>query len=279
MIELEPSSHRLSPSEKTQVAWGARREQIGGKYGILLEGPKLLDEALRSNLALRQVWFRDDFPLKHPELARLVSERQLPSRRLSERGMKQVSDLDTPPIVAAVADQPESRLLTPHASFRLIVALFGAQDPGNAGTIIRTSEYFGVDEVWLDPSSADPWQPKVIRGSMGSILRLPVFRGELADRITQFTQAGATPIATIAHGDAPNSLPKSRKPILMLGSEGRGLNQAELDLAKERVRIAGSGRSESLNIAVAAGILIASAWEERSENVPIGRGTKQKGRS
>jgi RNA methyltransferase, TrmH family len=137
--------------------------------------------------------------------------------------------------------------------------LFGAQDPGNVGGVMRTADYFGADEVWLDRSSADPYSPKGLRGSMGAFLRIPVFRGELGPRIQRFREAGASTCAAIAHGEPSTDVESSDRCILMIGNESRGLAGKELELADHKAKIPGAGRSESLNLGVAAGILIYSA--------------------
>jgi len=179
--------------------------------------------------------------------------------------MRWISELDTPPGIAVVCPQPGFVHRRPGDPFSLIVVLTLVQDPGNLGGIIRTADYFGVDELWLGPGSADPYGPKAVRGAMGATLRMPVLMPtDLPGRIGQFRQEGAEVWAAVAHEtDTEMRISPSGSRILLLGGESRGLLPDEVSLADRKVSIPGARRSESLNLAVAAGILIHSATTDR----------------
>ncbi len=251
--------NELVPFERRLLDWARRKREESGSCGVLLEGGKLLGEALVAQLYLEKAWVAESQWNNYVELVAQLIQSGCQTRIINDRLMRAISELDTPPGIIAAAQQPHLPLKKPDDPYRLIVAMFGAQDPGNVGTVIRTADYFGADEVWLDRVCADPYAPKVLRGSMGAFLRIPIFRGDLAARIRRFAEAGALVWAAVAHGDAEPSIPVGGKQILIFGNESRGLGELEIELATRSVKIAGGKRSESLNLSVAAGILIYQA--------------------
>ena len=233
---------------------------------MLLEGGKLIEEAMQADYPLEAVWFTAEFLGETPELVqRLTRAQPRIMRRISAREMRRISSLETAPGIVAVAPEPEFQRCKPGDQVLLIVALALVQDPGNLGGVIRTADFFGVDELWLGEGSADPYNPKTIRGGMGALFRMPVFRlKNLKEEISAFRKAGAEVIAAVAHSDrAGVEMPDRGTRLLLIGGESRGLTDEELALADRQVCIPGAGRSESLNLAVAAGILIHAARAKR----------------
>jgi len=254
-----PAPERLTPSEKKLVEWAKRKMEIDGGLGVLLEGEKLVSEALAAGIRLEAGWFTPEFSGANGRLIDDLRRTGIPLRPINERTLHTLSHLETPPGLAVAAHPPRLNMKRPGDFFHLIVALFGAQDPGNVGGVIRTADYFGADEVWLDRSSADPYSPKSLRGSMGAFLRMPVYRGDLIDRLQKFKASGASLWAAVAHGEAMSQIEQTGRRILMLGGESRGLGDDALAIASHSVKIPGADRSESLNLGVAAGILIYQA--------------------
>ncbi len=257
---------KISPLDRRLIDWAKRKRELKGTLGILLEGEKLLIEALNANLRFEAAWVSSSFIPDNKNLFDRLRNKGCSISEVSSRVMASISDLETPPGIVAAAHQPLIRLCEAGENWKFIVALFGAQDPGNTGGVIRTAEYFGADEVWLGLGSVDPYSPKVIRGSMGASLRLPVFRGDIIPKIRQFKSAGAVVWGSVAHGKAEFKLEPAAKRILMIGSESHGLADNEAALADRRVRIVRQGRGESLNLGVAAGILIYDALVSTREN-------------
>ena len=179
--------------------------------------------------------------------------------------MNLVSDFETPPGIAVVASEPGFIHRKPGDPFSLIVAISLIQDPGNLGGVIRTADYFGADEIWLGRGSVDPYNPKVIRGSMGAIFRMPVLKPEnFKGKIRDFKDNGAEVWAAVPHdANAERKIGAAGSRILLIGGESRGLGSDYIDIADKTVSIPGARRSESLNLAVATGILIYSATSGR----------------
>jgi RNA methyltransferase, TrmH family len=180
--------------------------------------------------------------------------------------MNALSPTRTPSGIVALARPPRIHvqdLLIPAPP--LVLVAVDVQDPGNAGAIVRSAEAGGATGVLLVGASADPWGWKALRASMGSTFRLPVVRaadGMSALRTLQ--QAGLTRIAAVPRGATPMPAANLRRPIaLVLGGEGAGLDESILAHCDERVSIPMSGKAESLNVAVAAALLVYESRRQR----------------
>src|SRR5262245_61498250 len=138
------------------------------KTRFLIEGRKLLEEAIDSGVAFEEVFATSEFQKRE---ARLLKRLDLEVVEVSPSLMKVISDVETPQGVVAVALRPSSSEPVPlahHAGF-----LFSIRDPGNMGTIFRSAEAAGCDFLALTSDCVDPYQPKVVRASMGSVFRVP----------------------------------------------------------------------------------------------------------
>ena len=259
------ADHRLTLSERRLLRWGNREELRNGSRGILLEGRKLIEEAVQVRHPLEAVWFTAEFIESASDIIRRVENLTSNLHQITAREMRGISGLETPPGVVAVAVEPKLEFRSAGDSFSLIVAVSMIQDPGNLGGVVRTCDFFGVDELWLGHGSADPFGPKAVRGGMGALFRLPMVRvKDLQVRIAEFKRSGAEVWAAVAHDrKAELEISHQGPRILMVGGESHGLSKLELALADRKVHIPGARRSESLNLAVAAGILIYNATSGR----------------
>jgi TrmH family RNA methyltransferase len=156
------------------------------------------------------------------------------------------------------------RLLAPPPA--LVLAGLGLQDPGNVGAIVRAADAGGATGVLLDACSADPWGPKALRASMGSAFRLPVRRDARAlDEIMRWRGEGVLVGATDPRrGTALHDANLTGPIVLVLGGEGGGLPAPVLDRADVRIRIPMRPGVDSLNVAVAAALLVYEAARQRS---------------
>jgi len=253
------TADRLTPSEKRLSIEAKRLDKSSNQPGkVLLEGEKLVSEALAACYTLLQIWFQEGFAAGHLDLMQRLRTAGFQMRQVSGRIMRYLSSMETPPGIIAVCPEPVYQWKGPGESFKLILVLTGGQDPGNIGGAARTLDFFGGDELWLDDTAVDPFNPKVVRGTMGAWLRRPMARwNSLFDRIRDFKSAGAEVWAAAAHIGEYSSILKADRPrILILGAESRGLSPEYLKLADKVVTLPGAGRTESLNLSVAAGILM-----------------------
>jgi len=146
----------------------------------------------------------------------------------------------------------------------LVLALDAVGDPGNAGTIIRTADWFGASGVILGESTVEPSNPKVVRSTMGSLFHLPIAQpGPLAPALEALRARGYATVGAALDGV---ELPAFRWPthtVLVIGNEANGIQPAVAAALDHRVRIPAHGRAESLNAAVAAAVLMAD-WRARA---------------
>ena len=225
----------------------ARRE--AGLF--LVEGEVMIREALGCGLKLRELAAEES----HADFAREVCGNArgfIVTRSLLET----ICDTRTPQGVCAAFEQPE-----PVALEQLperIVALDGVQDPGNLGTIWRTADAAGFQALLLGAGGADPLSPKVQRAAMGSGFRLPFCHApELADALLQLRQRGYRVFASDLSGADFYARPDAgEKFVLVIGNEARGISVAVREAADCRVKLPMRGGAESLNAAVAAGIMM-----------------------
>jgi RNA methyltransferase, TrmH family len=172
---------------------------------------------------------------------------------------RSLAEKENPQGLLAVVSKVETRLrdLSP-ANFSWGVALEAPQDPGNIGTILRTLDGVGADGLILIDSSADPYHANSVRASMGALFWLPVARTSLDEFKGWATQNGYNVYGTSARGRTDyRSLPAYKLPlVLLLGSEREGLSRGALQVCSELIRLPMHGRTTSLNLAVAAGIIL-----------------------
>ena len=219
---------------------------------FLVEGAKLFEEAIRSRMKIEEAYVTQEAMSENAQLIHDIESRNVAVNRISPRLTKLISDLETPPGLIAILKRPQS---VAGSIKRLAICLIGVRDPGNVGAIVRSAEGAGCDAVF-HADGADPFQPKAVRASMGSIFRMPVVA--VADPVT-FLSAKKTQNVEISglvtqDGVALNEWNTSFPALICVGSESHGL-PAELPIAK-KISIPMEGSVESLNAAVAASICL-----------------------
>ncbi|MDL2318266.1 RNA methyltransferase [Eubacteriales bacterium OttesenSCG-928-A19] len=226
----------------------AKGRQQAGRF--LAEGAKLCAEALRDAQVATLLVDQD----RAEEYARLISQAQevllAPAHVVAS-----VCETKTPQgIVASVRIPAPLDLDTAHGA---VLVLDGMQDPGNVGTMLRTAEAAGFSAALLSPAAADAFAPKTVRATMGSIYRLPLWRGALPEALSLLRRKGFRLVATAMDGEPLSGVAPVAPPLaLVIGSEGNGISQPVTALTDVRVSLPMRGRTESLNAAVAAGILM-----------------------
>jgi TrmH family RNA methyltransferase len=237
------------------------------EHAFIIEGTKMVEEALRDDQGVTMVVASPTIVQHHGKgILKLAESRSVEIVWISERLMDTISESKTPqPVMAVVKmrEYSEDELLA-HGS-KLIVVVHQLQDPGNLGTIIRTSEAVGASGIAVTPNTVDPFNAKAVRASMGSILRLPlVLITDFAGFIRKCKQKGYQTAATVLTGEKTHFDVDLKKPtVVVLGQEGAGLPQdimADVDLL---VRIPMAETIESLNVATAAAVILYEAMRQR----------------
>jgi TrmH family RNA methyltransferase len=234
---------------------------------MLLEGVRLIEEALSAGLEIVEVAASPKLESspRGRQLAHDLAARGAPPRLIDDRLLDSLSEVETSQGVLAVARR---RLFDEEALFHdapLVVVAEAIQNPGNLGGLLRAAEAAGASGAVLTAGCADPLSWKALRGAMGSAFRLPHVRGlETADVRERLARRGVLSIATVAEGGTPYDTFDWTRPLaLWLGAEGTGLSADTLAAAAERVTIPMARPVESLNVAVAAGILLFEAARQR----------------
>lgn len=246
MIYIERITSARNPKV---LSWRSLKDRKGrdSRQAFLVEGPKMVKEALDSPFPVLALLLREGFQPAFP-LPDTVPVYELP-----DSVFRSVCDTRTPQGIAAVAG-----IAVPEADGRLLLALDGIQDPGNMGTIIRTADAAGFSGLLLSPDCADIFSPKVVRATMGSIFRLGFsFPGSLPAALSVFRSRGYSVISSQLDGDPFYERDPIPAPmILIVGNEGNGISEDVRAAATHRFRLPMYGGAESLNVAVAAGIMM-----------------------
>ncbi len=240
----------------------------------MIEGVKMVEEALRDELGVRLVVATPGLVQHHGKgVLKLAESRQKQVLWISERLMDAVAESKTPQPVMAIVDMrqhSEEDLLANAAG--LIVVCHQLQDPGNIGTIIRTAEAANASGVAIVSPSVDPYNPKAIRASMGSILRLPVASvPDLPSFIRKSREHSFQTVATVLTGDKLHYDIDFTKPtMVVLGQEGSGLASNLLTGIDHQIRIPMVKTIDSLNVATAGAVILYEAVRQRMKRQGAG---------
>lgn len=238
---------------------------------FLLEGPQAVREALTYRpAAIIDLFVTPTAMDKHQDLREAAGNAGVEVSFATEPVLDAMADTVTPQGVVAVARQfPAGVRDVFAASPRLVAICEEVRDPGNLGTIIRAADAAGADAVILTGRTVDPYNPKVVRATTGSLFHVPVsLGGDLADVTARARRAGLRVIAAdVKGGDllaARSSGVLAEPTAWLFGNEARGLDESALALADLALRLPIYGRAESLNLATAASVcLYESAFAQR----------------
>jgi TrmH family RNA methyltransferase len=230
-----------------------------------IEGPHLLEEALRAGLRVKTI-----FVAQNAE--RLLSTLRLPPEteilRLPAKLLDSALATETPQPIAALIEPPQwwwPHLLGQNQRKTLIVVLAGLQDPGNLGTILRSTEAFGASGVVSLPGTVSAWNPKAVRASAGSVFRVPCLAVSEQECLEKLHEAGVKILSTSVHAAKPaDRLDLTGSLALIIGNEGNGVAVDLAAKADARITIPCPGPVESLNAAVAASVLLYEAARQRA---------------
>jgi TrmH family RNA methyltransferase len=240
---------------------------------LFIEGRRLLEEFLDSPLIPREAAVTPTVAAdaRTVPLLEALRERGAPVHLVTPSVMDFLSDLETPPGIAVRAERPApldmASLFALGSPTPFIVLLDALQSPANVGAILRSAEAGGASAVGVRPGTADPLSPKALRASAGSAFRMPLFRCESVPSLAAMFPTPPTVVVADAAGPRSYNEWDWRTPcILLLGGETRGVTEESFgSLPAQRIKIPMAGRVESLNVAVAAGILLIEARRQRSQ--------------
>lgn len=233
----------LSKNEVKYIQSLCQKKQRQQEGLFLVEGVKLVDELLRSDFEVHGVYALAGWMAAHAGVKAV---------EITPDELAKISGQATPNQVLAVVKQKPQPPLEPFAG-KLTLALDGIQDPGNLGTIIRIADWFGISQVLAGLDTAEQYNPKVIQSTMGSFLRVRVHYCELASVLAA---AGVPVVGALLDGNSLYTADRFKEGIVVIGNESKGIQPALLPYITHPVTIPRIGAAESLNAAVAAGIIL-----------------------
>ncbi len=217
---------------------------------FVAEGRKLVEEIAASHLRIRNIYTtRKDFMGDNVEV-------------VTDKDMERISQLKSASDTLAVVEHPRYTLDNKLLGDKLTLALDGVQNPGNLGTIIRLADWFGVEDIVCSAECADCYNPKVVQATMGAILRVRVhYTSNLAGVLKSAAESGKPIYGTLLDGDNIYNAKVENRGIIVMGNEGRGVSAECRATLTHKLLIppypADAPTSESLNVAMATGIILA----------------------
>ena len=228
------------------------KEKKYRKTAFIVEGIKMLKEAISEKAEIDTIIIREDTELDF----KLDSELEKKVIHVTKNVFETISDVVSPQGVLVVINKKiDDNKISKHADY--ILALDGIQDPGNLGTIIRTADSANIKQILVSKDTVDSYSPKVVRSTMGAIYRVKMIECEdLAKTLKSLQTTGFEIVTTDLHTDKSIYDMNYNKKIVVIGNEANGVTPEIRELSNYRVKIPMLGKTESLNAAVATGIMI-----------------------
>lgn len=226
-----------------QSLYHKKQRQQEGLF--IAEGPKLLRELLLSDFCIQKIYAVDKWLLNNHTLQQAVTI-------VSDADLQRISTLQTANEVLAIVQQkvPKKNLTF---SNNITLVLDGIQDPGNLGTIIRIADWFGITQIVCSHDTVELYNPKVIQSTMGSFIRTNIWYDDLNKALAK---ASVPIFGALLQGISIYAVSKPKEGILVIGSEGNGISESVSGFITNPITIPKIGGAESLNAAVATGIIV-----------------------
>jgi len=216
---------------------------------FVAEGPRLVTDLLQSkDVIVTHLYAVSDWLEDNEKLLKEIN-----TNEILERELQSISQLKTPNRVIAVVKKFENK--EPIAAGNISLVLDTIQDPGNLGTIIRIADWFGINQIVCSDDCADMYNSKVVQATMGSIARVNVYYTQLDKWLADHREVRI--FATMLEGKDVTKMSAITEGSIIIGNEAKGIDERLLQFANEKITIPKKGKADSLNAAVAAGIVLA----------------------
>lgn len=265
MIYITSSSNPMIKEVKSLY----RKKERWAKNSFLVEGIKIVEECIDNNYPLSNIIFSQ-------ELCNIRGGEGLWNKikdydqliKVSDKLYREISDMESPQGIMAIARfkmDSIDEIYSKDSPFLLL--LDQVQDPGNMGTIIRTADAFGIDGIVVTEGCVDIYNPKVVRATMGSIFRVPIYHTLEGDKIIEELKKKNLKIySTSLKGDRfIQDVDFNRPSLLIIGNESKGVSPSLEALADSLIKIPMVGEAESLNAAIASSIIMYEAVRQRRQ--------------
>jgi len=218
----------------------------------IVEGFHLVEEAIKNDAPILHLLLSEEI-----DLPSSFSPGSFELTYISKEVSRELSETETTQGIYAIIEFSYMRVDFTKVSKLLLID--EVQDPGNVGTMIRTADAAGYDAVILGTGTSDLYNSKTIRSTQGSLFHMPILRGDLIEMISELKEQGISIYGTSLQNAKPfNEVKTSNRFALIVGNEGKGVNSNLLSLSDENLYIPIYGKAESLNVGIAAGILMYS---------------------
>ncbi|MEG1948992.1 MAG: RNA methyltransferase [Odoribacter sp.] len=240
----------------TKIVQNLEKKKFRDKYNLFkIEGDKLVGELLYSNIKIHTliaypVWIERN----------RISLTDIHVEEADEREMHTISNFQSPPEVIALAEIPDEKIDEAAIANSLSLVLNGIQDPGNLGTILRVADWFGIRQIFCDDDCAGVYNPKCVQASMGAIFRVQTIYTPLEPLLQKYSSETFPCYGTFLKGENIYREKLTNQGFIIMGNEGKGIRPEIEHFINHRLTIpsfaTGKNRTESLNVAVATGIIL-----------------------
>ncbi len=234
----------LSKNEVKYIQSLFHKKTLSASDVFVAEGVKIVEELLHSNFEIVKIYALAEWIENH--------KAKKNQHEVTEDELKKISNLKTPNQVIAIV---KKRIYRKPEDLKNTVSLVldGIQDPGNFGTIIRTADWFGITNIIAGTDTVDVYNSKVIQSTMGSFIRTNIFYTDLK----KFLQQATVPVyGALLEGKNVTEAEKIKEKLLVIGNESKGISKNLLPFIQHAITIPRKGKTESLNAAVATGIIL-----------------------
>ncbi|PTN10157.1 RNA methyltransferase [Mangrovibacterium marinum] len=254
----------LSKNKLKYIQSLARKKNREAEKVFLVEGDKMVAEALQSGLQVKLLCATSRFSAGHPGLSASAME----TIEVTDDELRKLSLLQSPQNALAVVAMPVVPFSQKELENKLSLALDFIQDPGNMGTIIRLADWFGIEHLLCSTTTVDCYNPKVIQASMGAIFRVKIHYVDLPQTLAELQQQGLPTYGAFLEGENIYNKALAPQGILVMGNEGNGISKDVERVISDKIHIPsfatnGSG-SESLNVSMATGICLSEFRRRKS---------------
>lgn len=224
---------------------------------FIVEGKKSVHEGIKSNFKCEIVFATTKFALGETRFLKEIESKKIKVEVIKSLEYKKIADTKSPQEIAAVFNMKKMKPDFSSICDSILVYLEDISDPGNLGTIIRTCDWFGIKNIFLSKESANVFNPKVIRSSMGSVFYVNLFENITLSEILKLKNSGFEFLCSDLEGNNIFDFKKDKLTLLFLANESRGPSKKLLSIADKKITIPGKGKAESLNVASACAIILA----------------------
>ena len=229
---------------------------------FIVEGLKIVEEGLNSGYKCNVVFVTPAFMDSFPDVINILRKKTNRIEELKSIDFQKISDTKSPQGIAAVFNKDYPKKNLNELKDKIVVLIDNISDPGNLGTIIRTSDWFGLYNILISDQSVEYLNPKVVRASMGSIFHLNIYDDIYANDLSNLKSNGYQIICADVKGKNIFTYKTNKKSILTFSNESIGPSENVKTLADDFITIPGKGRAESLNVSSAASIIISKLTNE-----------------